>query len=38
MAKRQDGPWGPKQPSRLRAWGKKLRQLIDRLLDMDGRF
>lgn len=38
MAKRQDGPWGPKQPPRLCSWAKKLRKLIDRLLDMDGRF
>ena len=31
------GPWTPK-PSRLSTWAKKLRKLIDRLLDMDGRF
>lgn len=37
MAKRREGPWGP-NPSHLSAWAKKLRKLIDRLLDMDGRF
>jgi hypothetical protein len=35
MGKPPIGPWGKPKPP---AWVQKLRKLIDRLLDMDGRF